>query len=230
MKEKILALLIAQFSGVRKDGLSQFASAIASIYPADTTDETLKEVVGKITADQVNKFITDWRKEADAEVTKANKTFEAGIRNKYDFTEKKQTEVTPPPVTTEAGNMDAAAIQKIVTDAVSTATKPLFEKIAGFEKEGTAKTRLQALNEKLNECKDENFKVSALKNFARMQFDTDEAFTEYLTDTENDIKTANQNAADSGLGTQDRPYVSNSKGGKEATDAEINAVMDLLPI
>ncbi|MCL1932760.1 MAG: hypothetical protein FWF53_02960 [Candidatus Azobacteroides sp.] len=226
MKEKILALLQAQFAGVRKDGLNQIANVLS--FQIDT-EEKAKEVVGKLTADQVNSFIADWRKEADAEIDKANRTREENLRKKYDFVEKKQPEVTA--VTTENGNFDTAAIQKLISDSIATATKPLLEKVAAFEKEGTEKTRLQALNDKLKECTNENFKVKALKDFARMRFDTDEAFTEYLSDTENDIKTANQNVADSGLGAQSRPIISNSSsGGKEATDAEIKAVMDLLPI
>jgi len=64
MKEKILALLTAQFSGVRKDGLNHIANVLA--FQVDT-EEKAKEVVGKLTADQINSFITDWRKEADAE-------------------------------------------------------------------------------------------------------------------------------------------------------------------
>ncbi|MDR0754273.1 MAG: hypothetical protein LBF04_02680, partial [Prevotellaceae bacterium] len=37
----------------------------------------------------VDAFITEWRKEADAEISKANKTYEDGLRKKYDFAEKK---------------------------------------------------------------------------------------------------------------------------------------------
>jgi hypothetical protein len=227
MKEKILALLLVQFAGVRKDGLNHIANVLS--FQVNTEDEA-KTLVGKLTAEQVNSFIADWRKEADAEISKANKTYEAGLRNKYDFTEKK-TEVTTPPVTTEPGNFDAAAFQKMFNDSMEKLVKPLQETIASLKVEKTKETRIQALNAKLGECKDENFKAKALKDFARMQFDTDEAFTEYLTDTEADVKTANQNVADSGLGAQSHPLVSNTPpNGKEATDAEITAVMDKLPI
>ncbi|MDR1459783.1 MAG: hypothetical protein LBI60_06185 [Bacteroidales bacterium] len=228
MKEKILALLLAAFAGVRKDGLSHIANVIS--FQANTEEEA-KTIVGKLTEDQVKSFITDWRKEADAEISKANKTYETGLRQKYDFAEKKQPEVTPPPVTTETGNIDAAAIQKLITDSIAAATKPLLEKITTFEAGNIAKTRLQALNDKLKDCSNETFKAKALKDFARMKFETDEAFTEYLTDTEGDVKTANQSVADSGLGVQDRPFVANNPPNeKEATDAEIKAVMDKLPI
>jgi len=158
MKEKILALLTAQFSGVRKDGLNHIANVLA--FQVDT-EEKAKEVVGKLTADQINSFITDWRKEADAEVSKANKTYEDGLRKKYDFTEKKTEPANTDPVSLE--KIDAAAIQKLITESIATATKPLLEKVTAFEKEGTEKTRLQALNDKLKECNDETFKAKALK-------------------------------------------------------------------
>jgi hypothetical protein len=213
---------------VRKDGLNHIANVLS--FQVDT-EEKAKEVVGKLTADQVNTFVTDWRKEADAEVTKANKTYEDGLKKKYDFVEKKELEATPPQVTTGNGNFDAAAIQKLISDSIAAATKPLLDKVAGFEAGNVAKTRLQTLTDKLKECNDDNFKNLALKNFARMTFDTDEAFTEYLTEMETDVKTVNQNVADSGLGVQGRPIVPTPAGnGKEATDAELKDVMDKLPI
>lgn len=229
MKEKILALLEAKFQGERKDGLNQLAGAIALQV---TTEQEANTVVGKLTADQVKTFIVDWRKDADAEIDKANQTREANLRKKFDFVEKKQPEVITPPVTTETGNIDAAAIQKLIADSIAVATKPLLEKVTAFEAGSVAKTRLQALKDKLKDCNEENFKTLVLKNFARMQFDTEEAFMEYLTETETDVKTANQNVADSGLGAQGRPLFPNTpaNGGKEATDAEIAAVMDKLPI
>ncbi|MDR1023800.1 MAG: hypothetical protein LBL94_11115 [Prevotellaceae bacterium] len=230
MKEKILALLQAQFAGVRKDGLSHIANVIA--FQVNTEDEA-KTLVGKLTAEQVNSFIADWRKEADAEISKANKTYEDGLKKKYDFTEKK-TEPEPapptPPVSVTAGNFDAAAFQKFITDSIAAANKPILEQLNTFKAGEAAKTRLQSLSEKLKDCSDANFKAKALKDFARMTFDTDEAFNEYLADTEADVKTANQNAADLGLGAQGRPFASNTpQSGKEATDAEIAAIMDRLP-
>jgi hypothetical protein len=230
MKEKILALLQAQFAGVRKDGLNHIANVLS--FQVDT-EEKAKEVVGKLTADQINSFITDWRKEADAEITKANKSYEDGLRKKYDLTEKKPEPANPtlPEPGKEANGIDAAAIQKLIADSLAAATKPLLEQINTLKAGEAAKTRLQALNDKLKDCNDAIFKTKVLKDFARMKFDTDDEFTEYLNDTEADVKTANQNVADSGLGAQSRPLASNAPAsGKEATDAEIAAVMDKLPI
>ena len=67
----ILALLQSKFAGVRKDGLQQLA-AVISVQVAN--EEEANEVVGKLTADKVSKFVTDWRKTTDAEIAKANKT------------------------------------------------------------------------------------------------------------------------------------------------------------
>jgi hypothetical protein len=112
MKEKILALLQSQFAGVRKDGLNHIANVLA--FQVNTEDEA-KTLAGKLTAEQVNSFIADWRKEADAEITKANKSYDDGLRKKYDFTEKKTEPANPiPPETDKDGKLDAAAIQKII--------------------------------------------------------------------------------------------------------------------
>jgi hypothetical protein len=232
MKGKILALLETKFQGKRKDGLSRLANAIALQV---TTEEEASAIVGKLTAESVDSFIADWRKEADAEITRANKTYEDGLKKKFDFVEKKEPDGngTSPHVTTESGAIDAAAIQKIIADSITAITKPLLEKMTALESGNVAKTRLQELNDKLKDCRDETFKAKALKDFARMQFDTDGAFTEYLTDTEADVKTANQNVADSGLGAQGRPWIPNTPpagSGKEATAEELVAVMEKLHI
>jgi hypothetical protein len=231
MKEKILALLETKFQGKRKDGLNRLASAIALQV---TTEDEANTIVGRLTAESVDSFIAEWRREADTEISKANRTYEDGLKKKYDFVEKKQPEVTPPPVTTtvavEDGKIDMVALQKMFGESIEKVVKPLQETIDSLKGEKTKDARLQALNVKLTECKDENFKNMVLKSFPRMQFDTDDAFTEYLTEVETDVKTANQKAADSVLDAQGRPIVSNPSGGKDATDAEISAVMDLLPI
>ncbi len=51
MKETILALLIAQFSGVRKDGLNQLARTMALQV---TTEDEAKALCSKLTKAQVD--------------------------------------------------------------------------------------------------------------------------------------------------------------------------------
>ena len=110
---EIIALLETQFPGVRKDGLSQLARVIAMQV---NTKEEATGIVGKLTAEAVAKFIADWRKDADAEIDKANKTREDNLRKKYDFVEKKPGEGGTPPA--PAGTLDVATVQEMITNAV----------------------------------------------------------------------------------------------------------------
>lgn len=231
MKEKILALLETKFQGRRKDGLNRLASAIALQV---STEEEANAIAGRLTAESVDTFIADWRREADAELGRANRTHEDNLRKKFDFVEKKpeekKPEVTSPHVIDANGNIDAAALQKLMTDSIVAATKPLAEKLANLEAGNITKTRQQTLNEKLTDCKNETLKSTILKNFARMTFGTDDEFSEYLSDMEKDIKTANQQTADSSLAQTGRPWVNTAETGREASDAEISAVMEKLHI
>lgn len=223
MKEKLFALLVAKFAGTRKDGLTQLARAL-SLQVA--TDEEAQALVDKLTNDQVDGFIKELRADVDKEVTESNKTFEGNLRKKYELVEKKEDpapDVDPTPKGDD--------IQAVIKTAIAEAVKPFQEKLTALEQGNVAKSRLQQLNDKLSTCKDEAFKAKALKDFARMRFDSDNEFTEYLTDTETDVTTINQNISDMGLGATGRPIAPTpSKTGKEASDAEIEAVMDKIPI
>ncbi len=191
MKETILALLIAKFSGVRKDGLVALARSLAL---QCTTEDEAKTLVDKFTDAQVNEFVKDYRADVDKEVSESNKTFETNLKKKFDLVQK-----TEPGGKKNQKDTDTDDIAAIVKAAVDAAVAPLNEKLNGFEEKTIAETRLQALNEKLNGCKDENFKAQTLKDFARMNFKDDADFNEYLTGKEADIATANQNKADADL-------------------------------
>ena len=186
MKETILALLIAKFSGVRKDGLVALARSLAL---QCTTEDEAKTLVDKITDAQVNEFVRDYRADVDKEVSESNKTFETNLKKKFDLVQK--TEPGGKKNQKDTDPDDIAAIVKAAVDAA--------EKLNGYEAKTIAETRLQALNEKLNGCKDENFKAQTLKDFARMNFKDDADFNEYLSSKEADIATANQNKADTDL-------------------------------
>lgn len=189
MRETILALLIAKFSGVRKDCLVAMARSMA-LHCA--TEDEAKSLVDKITDAQVNEFVKEHRADVDKEVSNSNKAFENNLKKKFEFKERK----------VEPGNdpdPDPNNISEIVKAAVAEAVKPFQEKLSSYEQGDLAKSRLQALNEKLASCKDETFKAQTLKDFARMSFDSDDAFNEYLTEKETDISTANQNLADAAL-------------------------------
>lgn len=200
MKEKILALLLASFAGVRKDGLNQLARTLAL---QATTDDDAKALVDKLTKAQVDDFVKEFRADVDKEVSESNKTVETNLKKKFDFVEKKNPEPGGDDSKNKGG--DPNDIATMVKNAVADAVKPLQTELEKYKAGDVAKIRLQSLNEKLNGCKDETFKAKALKDFGRMHFDTDEAFNEYLTDTETDIATANQSAADSALASQGKP-------------------------
>lgn len=191
MRETILALLIAKFSGVRKDGLVALARSLAL---QCTTEDEAKALVDKFTDAQVNEFVKDYRADVDKEVSESNKTFETNLKKKFDLVQKTEPGGKKNPKDTDPD--DIAAIVKAAVDA---AVAPLNDKLNGYEAKTIAETRLQALNEKLNGCKDENFKAQTLKDFARMNFKDDADFNEYLTGKEADIVTANQNKADADL-------------------------------
>jgi hypothetical protein len=153
----------------------------------------------------VNSFIADWRKEADAEISKANKTFEDGLRKKYDFAEKKTEPAnTTPPEPDKAGNFDAAAIQKLIADSIAAATKPMLEKISAFEGANITADRRELLVKEL-ESVPESYKTKVLKDFDRMTFADSDKFSEYLNETKTDVATFTQELADKGLAGQGKP-------------------------
>lgn len=223
MKEKLLALLIAAFSGARKDVLSHLASALALQV---TTEEEAKALVEKLTKEQVESFSKDLRASVDKEISDSNKTFEQTLKNKCDFVEKGKTD--PKPNQQNTGNNDDIAT--IVANAVAEAVKPFKEQLDKYEKGGIEKTRLQILEQKLSTCKDETFKTQTLKDFARMNFSSDEDFNEYLSAKETDIATANQSISNNRLSSHSRPFVSRKDDEAQATKEELDNVMSRMPI
>lgn len=215
MKEKILALLLAKFAGVRKDGLMQLATALSL---QATTDEEAATVVGKLTADQVNTFVTDWRKEADSEISKANKTYEDGLKRKYDFVDKKNQEAEPGKTELPEGTIDAKAIQSMIAEAVKAVVVPLQQKIEAFEVGTTSQSRRTHIEKEL-EGTPETFKQKILKDFSRMKFDNDEAFNAYAAETKEDVSVFNQELANQGLNLHGKHF----KSGKQDDGKEVSA-------
>lgn len=200
MKEKILALLMAAFAGVRKDGLNQLARTIAL---QAATEEDAKTLVDKLTKAQVDEFVKEYRAEVDKEVSDGNKTYESNLKKKFDLVEKKTNE--PGDGGNGNGGNGGDDIATKLDALLDAKLKPLQEKLSKYEQGDIAKARLQSLNDKLGGCKDDTFKAKALKDFARMKFETDEEFNEYLTETETDMATANQNVANAALGNHGTP-------------------------
>lgn len=200
MKEKILALLTAKFAGVRKDGLARLAGALAL---NATTEEEAGALVEKLTAEAVNEFITDYRKDVDAEVSTANKTYGDNLKKKYNFVEKEEGGSGKKPKA-KTDEDDDSAEAPAWAKALIEQNKTLSEKLAAIEGGKTTETRLQTLEGKLKDVP-EAFKAKAMKDFKRMSFENDEAFNEYLGEVDTDITALNQELADKGLSGQSKP-------------------------
>lgn len=201
--QELLALLTAKFSGARKDGLTQLARMLAL---QCATKEEAEAIIEKLTDAQVSEFIKSFRADVDKEVSDGVKTSETNLRKKYDFKEKTNQPVTEP------GGGGTENIADIVKAAVAEAVKPYADRIATMESDNINKSRLQKLNEALSNCKDETFKAQTLKDFARMKFDDDSSFDEYLNDKTADIATANQTFADTNMGRSGGSPLFSNKG------------------
>lgn len=213
MKEKILALLIAKFSGARKDGLAQMATML-SLQAEKEEDATA--LVEKLTDEKVNNFIKDWRSDVDKEVSEAKKSIETNLKKKYDFVEKKAEEDDPSKKNPSGGDDIKAMIKAAVAEVVT----PLQQELAGFKGENVRATRLQALQAKLTDVP-ESFKTQKLSDFSRMSFENDEQFNEYLQATETGIKAFNQELADKGLGSTGKPIL--GQRGQDGVSAGVAA-------
>ena len=187
MYEKILSLLSAKFAQARKDGLQQLARSIA-IQAAD--DSEAQALVDKLNVDKVTDYIKDWRKDVDSEVTNATRTHENNLKTKYDFVDKGTSGKTTPE--------DPKDIAAMIENSISKAIKPLQDKVNAFEIGKTIQTRKQTLESKLKDAP-EILKKSTLKNFERMNFESEDAFNDYLTELEGDVSVAIQEAANSSL-------------------------------
>ncbi len=209
MYKILLSLLTAKFSQARKDGLQQLARSLALQVANETEAQAL---VDKLQEDKVTDFIKDWRKEVDSEVTRSTKSFEDNLKSKYDFVEKKTPNPEPP-----KGPND---IQAVIAQAVKSAVEPLQTEISKLKSGKTLETREQALQLKLANAP-KTFKNSVLRQFKKMQFENDEDFNTFISETEEDVKKLEQENANKGLHQFPRPNSSNSVSTKEAVAEDI---------
>ena len=191
MFEKIIELLTAKFTGIRKDALEMLARNIA--LQCDNDDD-VTAAIGKLTDEKVNDFVKGYRSQVDKEVSASISANEKNLRKKYDFIEKKEGNE---PKKTE-GN-DANDISAIINAAIAKAIEPFQNEISNLKQENTSKSRLQQVNDKLNACKNDVYKNQMLKAYQKMAFADDEKFNEYLTELDSDIAEANQSFANDSL-------------------------------
>lgn len=209
MKEKILALLIAKFAGLRKDGLAQMASVLS--LQVDKEEEATA-LVDKLTEDRINSFIKDWRKDVDKEVSDGIKTNEKTLKDKYDFVEKSSQQQQQQQQQKQNDDQTPAWAKALIDQ-----NKAMSERLSAFENQKVTDSRMQQFEGKFGVLPTDsslavNFKAQRLKDFKRMSFESDEAFAEYLTEVETDITAFNQELANTNLSGQGKPIF----GKKEA--------------
>ncbi len=213
MYQILLALLTAKFSQARRDGLQQLARSL-SLQVADETEA--QALVEKLQEDKVTDFIKNWRKEVDSEVTRSTKTYEDNLKQKYDLVEKKK----PAPIAPKPS--DPNDIQVVIAQAVKSAVEPLQTEIASLKSGKTLEIRKQVLQSKLEKAP-QAFRNMVLKQFDKMQFKSEEDFDAFVSETENDIKTLEQESANNGLSQFPRPNNSNFVKSKEVIAEDIKA-------
>ena len=87
----------------------------------------------------------------------------------------------------------------------------------------TFETRKQTLEAKLEKAQPK-FKEKILKDFARMNFEKDEDFDSYLTETETDLVAVNQELANEGLGGGRKPFQATQT--KEGVSTGVQSYID----
>lgn len=192
MFEKIIELLTAKFTGIRKDAIEMLARNLA--LQCDNDDD-VTAAIGKLTDEKVNEFVKGYRSQVDKEVSASISANEKNLRKKYDFVEKKNDGVEPKKLEGNDGN----DISAIINAAIAKAIEPFQNEISNLKQENTSKSRLQQVNEKLNACKNDVYKNQMLKAYQKMAFADDEKFNEYLTELDSDIAEANQSFANDSL-------------------------------
>lgn len=202
--EEILALLQTKFAGARKDGLEQLAGAIAL---QCTTKDEAQAIIDKLSDEKVKGFITDWRKKADAEISKANATHERSLRDKYDFTEKTNHEgSTGGAAGGEGGQLSAGgeltleAIGKLIDQRLEGLTNTFSAREAAKGYRATFEQELDKAGVKGRQ------RDMMLRNFDRANtFKTPDEFNDYLKEAQGDIDAIKQEQADAGLSGQAKP-------------------------
>lgn len=198
--EEILALLLEKFTGARKDGLEHLASGIA--IQCSNIDEA-KAIVEKLSDDKVKGFITDWRKKADAEISKATATHETKLKDKYDFVDKEKGGSSAGEGGKEqpaGGELTLDAIDKLIEKRLEGVTTTFNAREAAKGYRATFEQTLDKAGVKGRQ------RDMMLRNFDRVNdFKTPEDFQTYLNEAQGDIDAINQEQADAGLGGQAKP-------------------------
>jgi hypothetical protein len=111
----------------------------------------------------------------------------------------KTTPPATPPVTPEGKTDDDAEPVPGWAKGLQETIQNLSGELSAIKTEKIITSRSQLVADKLKDAP-ESYRTKALKDFTRMKFESDDEFTEYLTETETDYQAFVQEQSDAGLG------------------------------
>lgn len=211
MKEKILIALKTKFKNLGF-GDSTF-DTVATFLEATVTEET--QIDNSVAG--VESLLKGFQADADKRVTTAVQKVKTETPPKGG--DDKKQEPTMPPTQSD----DIPSWAKGLTDTISALTS----KINTLESDKTIGTRKQTLEAKLKAANcSEQLQAKILKDFSRMNFDKDEDFAAYLTETEQDVATLAQQTANDSLSAIPKPFMGTvNKDGVSTATAEYLATL-----
>ncbi len=201
MKELILKALGAKYAskGVPQNVLEAQATYLATVVQSEDQIENVVNGVEPIFA----AFIS----ETDRRVTSA-----------VDKATKKVTDPTPAPTPTPAPAPAISQEMKALMDTVN----QLKGKLESIEINKTVDNRKTLLESKLAKF-NPTLKEKALKDFSRMQFENDDDFNAYVTETETALEEADKAMTTAGLSTF-KPFTASSAKTQDLTEADKSMV------
>lgn len=195
MKDKILQALKTKYKNL---GLSEKAlDGIATMLAVTTTDEANIET----SIDGVNDLLVSIQSDADKRVNDA-------------VAKVKQVKAPEPP------KADETKVEEPKNETPEWA-KALMSEVAALKAEKTVDLRKQTLEQKLKDV-NPTFSAKILKDFQRMQFESDEDFDSYLAETEADAITF----AKESVGSFGRPTKATGEFKGEASQEEISSIVN----
>lgn len=201
MKDKILAALRNKYKNL---GLGEkILEGIADMLALTTTEET--QIDNAVNG--VESLAKGFQSDADRIRKEASDKAKA---EKEKGTEPAKTE---PPKTDDMPSWAKGLVE---------ANQALLAKVSALESGKTTESRKSILEGKLKDAAP-SVKAKILKDFQRMNFEKDEDFDSYLTETEADLATLNQDFANQGLASGYVPPVAGSNATEKAIEADIAA-------
>lgn len=197
MKEKLLTLLVAKFTGVPKATLERIAEKKTG---SVTDDAQLQSIADGIDYGQIV------QSEVDSKITESNKKAVQNYETTHKLKDGKPISTEPSPL---AGNPDDISV--IVANAVKAAVEPLQQKIEGFEKKETQATYLGRVKSTLSDKKiPESFWGKRA-----IHIESEEHLTTVVSEIESDWTNFRQEQINAGV-MIDKPV----SGGSPSTDGE----------